>query len=202
MRVGTGRSALECERGEWGAQGGAATTSCLGESPAFLFCCCQRDSPARRPKALSKLCRITPLLLVLQGKGKCSNAHKDNGNLIHQHKSAQVSLPKESYPDVLACPDRSTVPITHCATRDCLLPSPEPCRPHGRTPLPDSISRLSCSIPQNPAGRSKIHRGAGSRAHPTALGFPLVPHASATSLPWGGPGAQALLPLHAAASSR
>jgi len=169
----------------------------LGESPAFLFCCCQRDSPALRPKALSKLCRITPLLLVLQGKDKCSNAHKDNGNLIHQHKSARVSLPKESYPDVLACPDRSTVPITHCATRDCLLPSPEPCRPHGRTPLPDSISRLSCSIPQNPAGRSKTHRGAGSRARLTALGFPLVPRAH---LPPLSPG-EDLEPRHCSPST-
>lgn len=81
-------------KGVRGCSGGFATTSCLCESSAFLFCCCQKDSPALRPQALSKLCRITPLL-VLQGEDKCGNAYEDNGNLIHQHKSAQASLPRD-----------------------------------------------------------------------------------------------------------
>lgn len=171
----SGWEGLCCEGGAWG--GGFATTSCLCESPAFLFCCCQRDSSALRPQALSKLCRITPSL-VLRGKDKCSNGREDNGNLIHQHKSIQASLPKESYPDVLAGPDHCTVPITHCAARDCLLPLSESRRLHGHTPLPDSTSRLGCSIPENLAGRSKVQGGAGNRACLTALRSPLDPHAS------------------------
>lgn len=61
---------------------------------------------------------------MLQGKDKCSNTHEDNGNLIHQHKSAQASLPEESYPDVLACSDHSTVPIMPPETVCCPCLSP------------------------------------------------------------------------------
>lgn len=81
----------------------------------------ERAIPAVKPARLSRasscegavirppeICQITPH--SLQGKDKSGNAHKDNSNLIHQYKSARAFLPKELYPDVLACSDHSTSP--------------------------------------------------------------------------------------------
>lgn len=133
--------------------------------------------------------------LVLQGKDKCCNAHEDNGNLIHHHKSAQASLPRvlSRHPSPLRsqqCP--IMLPETVCCP--CLSPIDRT-----DTLLPDSTSCLSCSNPENLARRSKIQGGAGNRARLAALGSPCDPHAPIYHLPpSAGPRAWALFPLHAA----
>lgn len=123
--------------------------------------------PAHLPRASScegavirppEICQITPH--SLQGKDKSGNAHKDNSNLIHQYKSARAFLPKELYPDVLACSDHSTSPPIYCAARDCLLPLSASHRLHKLTLLASSLPSLSCSTSVNLAGRTKICRRA------------------------------------------
>lgn len=73
----------------WGQEGLCRSVHGDGDSDSL-----QRSQPTSPEPAPVKelqsdppeLCQITPH--SLQGKDKSGNAHKDNSNLIHQHKSA------------------------------------------------------------------------------------------------------------------
>lgn len=111
-----------------------------------------------------------------QGRDECRNECEDNVNVIQQHESAPAFLPRETYCNVPACPDRSTAPpATSCAARDCLLPLSGSCRLRGRALLANSPPRLSCSVPGNLAGRTEIYGAAMNKASPSAFGSPLSP---------------------------
>lgn len=112
LQVGLKRSVPQDERGEE-----VATTSCLCESPAFLSPAVARDSLELRPQVLSKLCQITPSL-VLQGKGSaramCTRA------IAIQYTSTNLLLAKR----ILS--RHSSLPRSQHSAHHVFCPCPSP----------------------------------------------------------------------------
>lgn len=149
----------------------------LCESSAFLWCCCQTHSPSTQTPGLAPS-------FVLQGNGKCTNTLSDNGNLIHQHKSAPSLLAKRE--STLQTPQPAQIaaqPLLCTVCCPCLSPADHMDMRCSQTAPVVSVlhlwKRWEQSLPDSPRIFSL-----------TCLSL------STTFLPQAGPRVQALFTLH------